>query len=73
MAGCGGLCVVPVFGLGPPLRIVPIPFMSSPLPFRLCVAVFVVGGEVRWCAVVGLCPVLLFSSPFVFAVTALLV
>ena len=34
------------------------PFMSSSLLFRLCVAVFVVGGEVRWCAVEELCPVL---------------
>ena len=60
----------------PRIRIGSSHFMLSSLPFRLCVAVFVVGGEVRWCAVV--CggrtvsrSVLLLS--LVFAVTALLV
>lgn len=59
--GCGTLhCVAPLRIVCSP-RIVPVLLLS-------CVAVFVVGGEVRW----GDC-VSFSSSVFVFAVTALLV
>lgn len=78
--GSGGSCVVPVFGLGPAPCVVPPPYLHAvrslrivPLPLLSCVAVFVAGGEVRWCAVVELRPASFSSSVFVFSVTALLV
>ena len=45
MAGCGGLCVVPAFGLGSPLHVVTVSLalscpscIASPLPFStVCV------------------------------------
>lgn len=58
MAGCGGLCVAPCSGwvwhlaLSVPLHIVRSPRVV-PVPLLSCVAVFVVGGEVRWCVVEG--------------------
>lgn len=57
--GSGVLCVVPRVRTGSSPSYCPCPFMSPSLLFRLCVAVFVVCGGVRWCAVGELCPVLL--------------
>lgn len=53
----GAVCcyVVPVFVLSPfssrcsPVLCCPVPFVLSCFLFMLCAAVFVVGGEVRWC------------------------
>ena len=59
-------CVLSRAGIGSSPSHCSRPFMLSSLLFRLCVAVFVVGGEVRW----GGC-VPLSSSVFVFSVTAL--
>lgn len=81
---CG---VLPVFGLGPPLHVVPVsPMLFCSLLYCLVFLLSCVwwddamrdgeGGVCYgwWvCDVVGLCPALLFSSLFVFSVTALLV
>ena len=65
----GGLCVVPVFGLGPPtLCCLHFPSVCV-LPCLLWVGKC---GGVRWCAVVELSRSVLLLS-LVFAVTALLV
>ena len=64
--GSGTLHCLPPSALSVPPRIVLVPLL-------FCVAVFVVGGEVRWWDCALFCSVLLCSSVFVFVVTALLV